>query len=87
VSETVPEAENVPLAVATTPDLFGIWEYGSTVVVLIVSEPDFRAAAPGTNPNAPPTSTNKTTARARPRVNDRPNLRIQLMIIAITPDR
>jgi hypothetical protein len=86
LSETVPEAENVPLKVPAGPELLGSWSAGNTSVVVIVSEPDARAA-PGTNANTPATPTNKTTARARPRATNRPNLRAQLKIIAITPDR
>jgi hypothetical protein len=46
-------------------------------VVLIVAEPDARAV-PGTNANTPTTPTHKTTARARPRASNKPNLRVPL---------
>jgi hypothetical protein len=65
--------------VSTPPLLLGNDEVGAKVVV-IVSEPDARAA-PGTNANTPATPTNKTTARARPCAINTPVLCAQLKII------
>ena len=85
VSETVPEAENVPLKVPTNGAVLETWERGNGIVDVVVSEPDARAA-PGANANTPATATNKATARPRPCANNEPNPRALLTIIEITPD-